>query len=425
MAANQNSPARPSTIVAVRRALGRAHRTSVALATALVVTACGGAEGGGGGATDALLYVQPGGREPLLYDVASEQITERHVTSSMEEAVGIGFCDDHRFAVQPMTPGVMTETGQCGGYDENSYWNLSKVVVRNGDGTVRNVFGIPGVHYGPTRISPDGRLLAVRGRTPSYREGGSGEGDPAIFITNVDGDLLATLPLGVADVRWFDDDRLVFVNPEEETQTRVGFTVLSPTVEGVAEQNYRADNVITMASDGRGFINKFDIAPDGRRVVFAWREVIERDPLVVRDEVYTLDLQTNEAHLVAATPDYEAGDNVNGLIGVYGIRQVIWSPTSDSAYVYMGGRSSQLATDTSGRLLKLETNRDEVIRIVSTGEIPSTDTTLDGFGPRLPLLEPAQGMTVLDHPLVPTVSGPGNFAITDYCAVPRSNVPAR
>ena len=78
-----------------------------------------------------------------------------------------------------------------------------------------------------------------------------------------------------------------------------------------------------------------------------------------------MDLGTLSERRIASTPQYRSGDNIGGMINVFGMRDLKWSPGGTSLYLYIGGNDSATDVRGHGAFLQVSTQQNEVIPLES------------------------------------------------------------
>ena len=216
---------------------------------------------------------------------------------------------------------------------------------REGQASASFLFG--GEAQSAPRVSPDGRLVAIRTLF---------DGTMSVQLFKAEGVNLGRYPFDVRAVRWLPDNRLVLLF-EDGREIRI--SELVPTDRELAGLSVPRRIILDADDDGRAF--DMDVGPDGRTLAYTW--VVNAGGESRRGEVRLLDFESGSVRRVASTPDFVAGDLVSGLLRIYNLWTVGWRYDGRVLFVGIGGSNRTVGPAGSGALLEVSTARSEVIAL--------------------------------------------------------------
>ena len=330
----------------------RASRTALALSLVAALCACGsdggdgdgpyggfqdgtyqdgayqdGAGGGAPGPADILLYAEPSA-PALMGRAADGRVAyldaSRAVGNAWERPESPWF-----HGARPFVGDTIVSVARC--YDPDTYGNHGCGTVQRGGVTTESFDFYGSAVQGPPRVSPDGSLVAIRTVAEAGLDNASVAADDESLLTirAIGGDELVSIDYDTVDVRFTPDDRLVSV---PRSNPRV-FRVTSQILPGAAEEPPRE---FAVPDEAPGHVRAFDVSPDGSLIAYAMTEGVGGG--LERQALRLLSLATGEDRLVAATPAYVPGDQVQrGDQYAYDFHDVAWHRAGGSVYVVTGG----------------------------------------------------------------------------------------
>ena len=324
--------------------IGAARRWSRAGALCLCAAVSAGCEGGSDDAPDGalrfaqvqdglLLSLDPGGG-PLRRASLSPGYAERWPSSTGPWHVG----------VQPLSGSTVVKAGRCVASEARGLGPCA-LVYRDGRAGAELLFG--GEALAAPRVSPDGRLVALRVRH---------DASPSLQLFSSAGLDLGRYPSDARDVRWLPDGRLAMLAGDGRS---IAFSEPVPTDR--EPTGLAVERRITLTADDGGRAFAMDLSPDARTLAYTW--VVNAGGTVRRGEVRLLDLDATSIRLAATTPDFVAGDLVSGELRRYNLWTVGWRPDGRAVFVGIGGSSRTVGAGGSGTLLEIATTGTDVRRL--------------------------------------------------------------